>query len=142
MKIAVPSADGSGIVAKISEHFGRSPYFTIFDTENKQIEIVSNMSPHHGPSSGSGQHKHEHAHDQDGQGHHGHGFAFQSLSEKDVNVLVCRGLGSRAMKLFQEKGIKIYCGADGTVKEAIDTYLEGKLSESGPENACSHGHHH
>jgi predicted Fe-Mo cluster-binding NifX family protein len=140
MKIAVPSADDTGLQAMISEHFGRSPYFTIVDTDGAPLEIVSNMSPNHGPSAGSGQHDHEHHHD--GSGHHGHGYAFRSLSEKEVDILVCRGLGMRAMQLFREKGIRIYCGAEGTVQDAVLSFKEGKLSEAGPEHACHHGHHH
>lgn len=140
MKIAVPSANDFGLESLISEHFGRSPYFTIFDTELDEIELVSNMSPHHGSSTGGGQHSHDHH--QDGGGHHGHGYAFRSLSEKNVNVLVCRGLGARAMQLFQEKGIKIFCGASGSVKDAIQAYQNGKLEEASPEHACHHGHHH
>ena len=134
MRIAVPAADRSGLDATVSDHFGRSPYFTIFDEGCGEVEVVPNISPHHG-STATDAHGGEH-----GQ-NHGHGYAFSSISSKRVDVLVCRGLGVRASKLFTEMGIRVFCCADGSVSDAIDAWKTGKLSEAGPENACHHGHH-
>jgi len=132
LKIAVPSADDSGLSAMISEHFGRSPYFTVVDLETGDVDVIPNMSPNHGPGASEAQ-GHEH--------HHGHGYAFETLSTRNIDVLACRGLGIRALKLFAENGVKVYCGAEGRVSEAVEAWKEGKLSEAGPEHACPHGHH-
>jgi len=94
MRIAVPAADDSGMDADISKHFGRSPYFTIWDTETEEAEIIGNMNPHHGPGASEG-------HGQGHEHHHGHGFAFQTLSTMKIDVLACRGLGMRALQLFE-----------------------------------------
>jgi predicted Fe-Mo cluster-binding NifX family protein len=136
MKIAVPCVDGTGLRSRISEHFGRSPYFTVYDTDENSVEIVSNSNPHHGPASDGEENDHGHGHV------HGHGYAFLSLSEKGVDVLLCRGLGMRAMRLFNDKGVKVFCGVRGSVKDAIDSFNSGELEEAGPQHACHSGHHH
>jgi len=134
MKIAVPAADDSGLEAEISEHFGRSPYFTVWDQEMGDVEVVPNSNPHHSPGA-SEEHGQGHEH------HHGHGFAFQTLSSLGIDVLACRGLGMRAMQLFEANGVKVLCGAEGKVSDAIEAWKNGSLVEAGPQHACHHGHH-
>jgi len=134
MKLAVPARDDRGLDAEIGEHFGRSPYFTVWDTETGKVEVVPNSNPIHGPGASGGQGE---GHEQ----HHGHGFAFQTLSSQGVDVLVCRGLGMRALQLFAANGVRVYCGVEGKVSDAIEAWKKGDLSEAGPENACRHGHH-
>ena len=134
MKIAVPSADRNGLDSTVSEHFGRSPYFIIYDTGYEQMEIISSTNPEHGPNNSQNEPVGEHGH----QGH-GHGYAFRQLSSMSIDVLLCKGLGMRALTLFQQNGVKVLCGARGTVREALDAYKEGRLEEAGPDHAC---HHH
>jgi len=57
MKICIPTLDDSGLEARISDHFGSAPFYTIVDSDAESIAVISN-----------GQHgdQHTHAHGQGG----------------------------------------------------------------------------
>jgi predicted Fe-Mo cluster-binding NifX family protein len=112
MKIAVAS-EGQNV----SQHFGHCEGFTLFDTKEKQItgkEFVAN--PGHKP-----------------------GFLPVFLNERGVNVIIAGGMGQGAVDIFNEKGIDVITGASGEAKDAVDSYLQGKLKSTG--SVC-HEHQH
>jgi predicted Fe-Mo cluster-binding NifX family protein len=128
MRISVPSMGNRGLDEHVGEHFGRVPTYTIFDTETEQVEVIPNTSEHMG----------------------GRGYPPELLSKAGVNVMVCGGLGRRAIMMFEQMGIHVYVGARGTVRDAIQMYRSGSLEEATDENACQqhafrsedHGHGH
>jgi len=117
MRIAVPATDASGLKANVFPHFGRCPYYTIFDDETGEVEILPNTSVHFG----------------------GEKQPPGLLKEKGVDILVCADLGRRAVGILSDAGIKVYIGAEGTVEEALDEWREGKL-EKVPERYECEGH--
>lgn len=111
MKIAVACEENS-----VTEHFGHCESFLIFNVENNSIvskQLVSN--PGHRP-----------------------GFLPVFLHEKGVNVIISGGMGSGAVEIFNEKGIKVITGACGDAQTAVEKYLNGSLSYSG--EVCQHKH--
>jgi predicted Fe-Mo cluster-binding NifX family protein len=101
--------------ANVSAHFGRCPSFTIVDIEGsllKKKEIVQN--PGHQP-----------------------GFIPEFLRERGVSCVVAGGMGRRAEDLFAQSGIRTIVGVTGTVEDAIQQMLEGRL-QSG-DSLCSPG---
>jgi len=52
MRIAIAS-NGNSIESNISQYFGRSPFFVIYDTETKSLEFIPN--PHKDQEEGAGQ---------------------------------------------------------------------------------------
>ena len=68
----------------------------------------------------------------------GHGALAGLLAEKDVDVLICGGIGGGAQAALQEAGIELYAGASGDADEAVETYLRGELVSSGAN--CNHHH--
>jgi len=91
----------------VSEHFGRCPSLEIVELENKKIinqETISNPG-------------------------HRTGFLPEYLSQKGIQVVICGGMGRRAMDLFLAKDIKPIVGISGEVNEIIEKYREGKLKE-------------
>jgi len=114
MKVAIPSQGDTGLKEGISEHFGRSPNYTIIDTKTDKIEILNNTSHHMG----------------------GVGYPPEILRDAGVEALICRGLGLRAIQMFKEEGIKVYVGASGTVGDALESWKAGELSEASEEGAC------
>ena len=42
MKICIPTETNQGNTAQVYGHFGSAPYFTIYDTEAKSLEVVDN----------------------------------------------------------------------------------------------------
>ncbi|OYT54649.1 MAG: dinitrogenase iron-molybdenum cofactor biosynthesis protein [Candidatus Altiarchaeales archaeon ex4484_2] len=114
MRIAVPSNGERGMDELVGEHFGRVPAYTIVEDQTKKVDIIPNKSHHTG----------------------GRGYPPELLHEKGVDVMVCSSLGRRAIDLFQEKGIRVYVGASGLVRDAIEQWETGKLVEATDKNAC------
>ncbi len=110
MKVCVPSEGTGGLDAPVGEHFGRVPTYTVYDTETGQVEVLPNESEHMG----------------------GSGLPGQLLAQAGVDVLLCAGLGRRALALLHERGIEVRTGASGTVREAIEAWKNGQLSEGDP----------
>ena len=106
MRVCVPSAGPGGLDDLVGEHFGRVPTYTIYDTETGQVEILPNTSEHMG----------------------GAGLPAELLAQAGVDVVICSGLGRRAIGLLSQSGIEVCTGASGTVREAIEAWRSGKLS--------------
>jgi predicted Fe-Mo cluster-binding NifX family protein len=56
-------------------------------------------------------------------------------------VMLSGGMGGRAIQFFEQAGIKAATGASGTIRQALESYLGGKLSEAAPcDESVEHGH--
>ena len=75
------------------------------------------------------------------------------LREYNIDIMLCGGLGRRAIQLFEHFGIEVYIGARGTVKDAIEQFNDKKLQMATDKDACQehkyrgeghgdHEHHH
>ena len=50
-------------------------------------------------------------------------------------------MGGRAIQFFEQAGILTATGADGTVRQALENYFGGKLTEAAPcDESVAHGH--
>ena len=103
----------------MSPHFGRAPTFTLYDTVTENVEVVNNISEHMG----------------------GVGKPPEMLQEHNVEVMLCSGLGPRAIDMFESYGIRVFVGASGTVRDTIDLWKEGILQEATDETACKMHRH-
>ncbi len=109
MRIAFPVEDHRGLDDRIFEHFGHAPAFLLVDVDGEgRVTGVSTL-------------------DNTFQGHHGPGMVPALLARAGVNVLICRGLGRRAMEYFRQLGIEVIGGASGRVGEVLNLYLSGLL---------------
>lgn len=132
MKVCIPTMGRRGMDELVGEHFGRVPTYTIYDTESKEVTVIDNDTMHMG----------------------GTGYAPDLIKGSGANVMVCGGLGRRAIGLFEQACIEVYMGASGTVREALRMFDEGKLVRATEDTACDqhafrgegtgdgHGHHH
>ena len=50
--------------------------------------------------------------------------------------MITGGMGARAVAFFQEYGVQVVTGANGSVRHALEQYLKGQLSGAQP---CSEG---
>ena len=120
MKVCIPSMGKAGLDDQVGQHFGRVPAYTVYDTETGAVTIMDNTSEHAG----------------------GVGLPAEILSRAGINTMLCGGLGSRAIGLFENFGVMVYVGASGTVGDAINAWKAGKLQAATDENACrEHAHH-
>jgi len=115
MKVAVPTASDGGLDDKVGEHFGRTPTYTIVEVETGTFDVIPNTSHHTG----------------------GTGYPPEILHNTGVKVLLCRGLGKRAIQTFSSLGIEVYVGASGTVKDALGQYKAGSLLRASESDACT-----
>ncbi len=121
MKICLPTAGNNGLSEKVYNHFGSAPYFIIYDTETKSVEIVQNDNIHHS---------------------HGNCHPLGVISKYNVDVVITNGMGKRAVQLLNDAGIKAYLLNGNTVEEAIKKFESNELIELTFENACGqHGCH-
>ncbi|MFX0085255.1 MAG: NifB/NifX family molybdenum-iron cluster-binding protein [Candidatus Hodarchaeota archaeon] len=132
MRYCIPSETIGGLEDQVGYHFGRVPVYTIYDDSTKEVEIVKNTSSHMG----------------------GTKLPAELLSEHNVQIMLCGGVGRRAIQLFENFGIEVYVGVQGTVEEAIKQFNRNKLRMATDKDACqqhkyrskdhgnSYGHHH
>jgi len=117
MKICV-SSTGKDLDAGVDQRFGRCQYFLIVDTETMKVKTISNEST---LSSG------------------GAGIqAAQIVAKEGIDSVISGNIGPNAFSILQAAGIKVYTGAEGTIKDAIENYKKGKLKQTGSANVESH----
>ncbi len=117
MIISVPSMDNQGLSSEISIHFGKSPYFTILNVKNNQIEeieVIKSLGRHEG----------------------GKMTAAEIVIQSKADVLLCANLGSKAVEMLNENGVKIYVGAFGTVENTFEQRKNGNLQHADEKSSC------
>ncbi|WGI17480.1 NifB/NifX family molybdenum-iron cluster-binding protein [Methanonatronarchaeum sp. AMET-Sl] len=119
MKIAIPVLKDQGTKSKTADHFGRSPYFTIINTEKNQVKTIPNKSEHTG----------------------GTGKPPELLNKKDVDTIICSNLGPKAIQLCGKKDIKVYIGARENVEKTMEAWEQNKLNQATTQNACQNHKH-
>ena len=117
MKICV-SSTGKDLNADVDQRFGRCQYFLIVDIETMKVKTISNESTL--ASGGAGIQ------------------SAQIVAKEGVDSVISGNIGPNAFQILQAAGIKVYTGAEGTIKEAIENYKKGKLKETGSANVESH----
>ena len=113
MKIAVTYENGN-----VFGHFGHTAQFKVYEVEENKVvssEVVD--------TNGSG-----------------HGALAGMLSELNVDVLICGGIGGGAQMAVAQAGIKLFGGVQGNADEAVNAYLNNSLNYD-PEAKCDHHDH-
>jgi predicted Fe-Mo cluster-binding NifX family protein len=124
MKIAVATEDGK----VISSHFGRSPYFAIYQIEDGKIihkEMRKNTFTAHFRNDHS--EHHDHKHELREEHHHKHHHVAEGL--KDCNVVISHGMGRRAWEDLRAKGIQMIVTDETDVEQSLNLYRSGKLED-------------
>jgi predicted Fe-Mo cluster-binding NifX family protein len=122
MKIAVTAENNNGLESTVAQHFGHSPFFMLVDVENGEItatqSVVNPFADHHQPGQIPG-----------------------FIKEQNADVILSGGMGGRAIQFFEQQGIKAATGANGTVRQSLENYMGGKLTDAAPcDESVAHGH--
>ncbi|MBN1861225.1 MAG: NifB/NifX family molybdenum-iron cluster-binding protein [Candidatus Thermoplasmatota archaeon] len=117
MKICV-SSTGKDLNASVDQRFGRCQYFLIIDMETMNVKTISNQSAV--SSGGAGVQ------------------AAQIVTKEEVDAVITGNIGPNAFQILKTAGIKMFTGAEGTIKNAIESYKMGSLKETGSANVESH----
>lgn len=121
MKIAVATIDG----VSVSQHFGQSKGFVVFDAEGGTLGAreyrTNNHTPHaQGLCNHDGEQQHE---------AHSHGSILELL--QDCGVVLCGGMGAGAAQALRSQGIEpIIFATPFSADEAAAAYLKGTLTSS------------
>ncbi|RKY15034.1 MAG: dinitrogenase iron-molybdenum cofactor [Planctomycetota bacterium] len=109
MKVAV-AADGD----VVSSHFGRCEKFRFYEVEGGEARFVGEeVPPPHAP-----------------------GLLPSLMKERGVDVVICGGMGPRAVAFFEQLGIRVYTGVSGNVQEAVEALAKGTLTTG--DSTCDH----
>jgi len=97
MKILIALNDNQGMESKLSEHFGHCPFFAVYESETKKLEIIKNSI--------------DHAHTLS---------PVEQITKLELDTVFTLGIGNRAITLFSEKGIKLKTGNYTKLGQVID----------------------
>jgi predicted Fe-Mo cluster-binding NifX family protein len=124
MKIAVVTEDGS----KVSQHFGRAPYFQVVIVEGGQIVAREQRDKV------SHAHFADEPHEAEAPGkRHGTGPAAQDRHAQmagaiaDCEAVLCGGMGAGAYQSMQQRGIRPIVTDIESIDEAVMAYVEGSI---------------
>jgi len=114
MKIVIPTNSNNGLNDTIADHFGRCKTYTFLNESGKVIETINNTSEHMG----------------------GSGLPPELMKKHGADILLCRGLGIKALRLCQELGIDVYTSDTVLVKEIFNQWKDNKLTKATSEDVC------
>jgi len=90
---------------EVFQHFGQSPSFKFYDIEDKMVKNTTIEA-----TNGTG-----------------HRDLIPWLKARNVNVVLCGGIGQMAVDLLSEAGIATMGGVTGDSDAAVKSYLAGTL---------------
>jgi len=104
MKVAV-SSTGKDLASTVDPRFGRAAYFLIIETDSRAIvEVIDNLESQNAA--------------------HGAGInAASRIAESGARAILTGQVGPKAAAVCDKAGIAIINNMEGTVQEAIDTYV-------------------
>ncbi len=108
MKIAIPSTDKT-LESAVSNQFGRSQYFIVFDTETSKYDVIDNTGV--GMQGGAGI------------------KAAQLIVDSGAKVLITNHCGQNAADVLKTGEINIMKAVPSTVMNLITLYEDNKLEE-------------
>lgn len=109
MKIAFASEENKVLESVGAQHFGRCLYYVFVEVKKGEVRKVETVrNPYFD--------KHE------------PGVVPQFVANESADVMIAGGMGPRAIEWFEKLGMYPITGISGKVKDALDEYLEDKLS--------------
>ncbi|MHA1771115.1 MAG: NifB/NifX family molybdenum-iron cluster-binding protein [Candidatus Thorarchaeota archaeon] len=117
-RLLIPTEDPSG--SRVSNHFGRAPFFALIDIEDGNV-ISKAVEPNTGEHSG------------------GSGHAHDNVLRYNPHVVIVSAMGPRGLDSFQTVNIAVLQASSVIVDENVEAYLNGKLDEL--TEGCLEAHH-
>ena len=117
MKIAITST-GKTLDSQVDQRFGRSAYFVMVETETLDFNVIENESIAAAGGAGISSAK--------------------ALVDAGAEAVLTGNCGPNAQRTLSAAGIKLYTGVVGTVREAVEQFKSGKLTETTGPNVQAH----
>ena len=118
MKIAVTS-QGPDLTSRVDPRFGRAKTFIVVDTDTDEFSAhdnTQNMNAAQGAGIQAG----------------------RTVVDLGVAAVITGNVGPKAFTTLQAGNVKVYPGASGTVKEAVEKFKAGQLRETEEANVEGH----
>jgi predicted Fe-Mo cluster-binding NifX family protein len=110
VRIAIPVVSPEGLASKVNDHFAMSESFAILEVKKGRIasaEVVCNARKDEVK-------------------------AAEFIAEHGAEVVLAGRIGSCMTRIFMDKGVKVFSGAEGSAEDAFKDYKAGKLTEVRP----------
>ncbi|MEF8878766.1 MAG: NifB/NifX family molybdenum-iron cluster-binding protein [Candidatus Thermoplasmatota archaeon] len=117
MKVAVTSKNNN-LEADVDPRFGRCKYLIFVDTETMDMEAISN----------------ENASAMGGAGVQ----TAQDVVNKKTEAVITGNIGPNAYRTLSAGDVKVFTGANGSVKNVVKQFKNGELDETEKPNVGSH----
>jgi predicted Fe-Mo cluster-binding NifX family protein len=118
MKIAI-SAKGSDLEAQVDPRFGRASCFLLVNPESMEYDVLMNEESQRAAQ--------------------GAGIQAAAMVAGQRPAAVLTGnCGPKAFRTLQAAGISVFVGVEGSVRNAVQNYLEKKLTPASGPNVTSH----
>ncbi|HEX2957153.1 MAG TPA: NifB/NifX family molybdenum-iron cluster-binding protein [Chitinispirillaceae bacterium] len=109
MKIAV-TAENPQPESMVDPRFGRAKFFLVYDEDKKTWETIDNK--------------------QNLQSAQGAGIqSAANIVNAGCNILISGHCGPKAFTALKKAGVEVYTLTGGTVKNAVDSFKQGKLNK-------------
>ncbi|MBN1588566.1 MAG: NifB/NifX family molybdenum-iron cluster-binding protein [Pirellulales bacterium] len=118
MKIVV-TAQGSDLDSPVDPRFGRARYFVVVDTDSGKFSAHDNTQNLNAAQGAGIQ-------------------AGRTITDLGVEAVLTGNVGPKAFATLQAANIKIYPGATGTVREAVNQFKAGQLTDASKANVQGH----
>jgi len=120
-RIVIPVDSRTGIDSQLSGHFGRAPFFAVFElNQNGEVfnqKVVPNTSEHFG----------------------GTGFPPDRILQLEPNAVITHGMGPKALSRFQAARVAVLRADSSIPRQLISAYNNDMLEEL--TEGCHHAHH-
>ena len=110
VRIVIPVVDETGLDARLSEHFGRAPYFAVVELDENGQVVNQRTAPNVGHFGGSGQRA-------------------DSILQLKPNAIITYGMGPRGLSIYQSVRVAVLRANANTVREVIAAYNRDELEE-------------
>ncbi len=111
------SSEGNSLDSSVSSHFGRAPYFLVYDDETNSLEVKQN---------GDGTDPH---------------LVIRDTAKAGVKKMICGGIGPHAYQVAERFTVEVCIASGIPVSEAVKLAAEGKLPvTTGPTMQHHHDH--
>lgn len=109
MKIAITSS-GNDLDSKVDPRFGRAEKFIIYDMESNKYEVIDNTLNKNAVQGAGVQ-------------------SGEIISQSGAECVLTGDCGPKALRTLETANIKVYTGAEGTVKDAIEKFKKEVLGK-------------
>jgi predicted Fe-Mo cluster-binding NifX family protein len=117
MKIIITATE-KDLNAPVDPRFGRCQYFITVDSETLEFNALENDQKN--AMGGAGVQ------------------AAQTVANEKVDAVITGAVGPNAFQTLKAANVKIFTGATGTVKDAVDAFKNGSLEETDMSTVGSH----